>query len=376
MEGIMNRREFMAKGITVTLAAAGGGITLPACSRNLRAELMEKDASKSFKSGLSPESRQILYYASLAPSGHNSQPWYVRCLSDREWVIGADSRRRLSVVDKENREVMLALGAFIENLSQAAAAAGFRAEMEILAHDMFSADIARVSLVSARPADIPLERLSSRRTVKSHMLSQQLQSEDLKAFSKAADNRLYYFPAGSRHGQQMARAAAKNFKIQFENDAAMEEARLWTRLSDRDVIKCRDGLTPDGMEITGLAGFYSRHFMSPEDVTGRMFREKAIEKAAAQSKEGAGWLVITSEGTSVSDLIASGRRFQRMALLARERMIAIHPMTQTLEEAHGKTTIKKHHDADMIPQFMLRVGYVNKYPEPVSLRRPVDWFLA
>ena len=372
----MNRREFMAKSAAVTLAAAGGGLVLPACSRNLRAELMGQETSESFKGRLGPESRQILFYASLAPSGHNSQPWYVRCLSDREWIIGVDSRRRLLVVDEENREVMLALGAFIENLAQAAAAAGFRAEVEILTQDMFAAEIARVSLVSARAADIPLERLASRRTLKSNMLSRQLLPEDIKAFSKAADDRLFYFPAGSRHSDLMAQAAVENFKIQFEDDTAMEEARLWTRLTDRDVIKFRDGLTPDGMEITGLAGFYSRHFMSPGDVTGRMFREKAIDKAAAQAKEGAGWLVITSEGLNVSDLIASARRFQRMALLARERMIAIHPMTQTLEEAHGKSTIKKHHDASMIPQFMLRVGYVNNYPDPVSLRRPVDWFLV
>jgi len=29
----------------------------------------------------------------------------------------------------------------------------------------------------------------------------------------------------------------------------------------------------------------------------------------------------------------------------------------------------------MIPQFLLRVGYLKRYPEPVSLRRPVNWFV-
>ncbi len=64
---------------------------------------------------------------------------------------------------------------------------------------------------------------------------------------------------------------------------------------------------------------------------------------------GAGQRVITSSGTSVRDLFECGRQFQRMALLAREKMMAVHPMTQTLEEKQGRETIEKHHDSSMIP---------------------------
>ena len=65
-----------------------------------------------------------------------------------------------------------------------------------------------------------------------------------------------------------------------------------------------------------------------------------------------------------------------MALLARERNIAIHPMTQFIEEESGMNQITANHQANMIPQFLLRVGYLKKYPEPVSLRRPVEWFVT
>jgi hypothetical protein len=64
-----------------------------------------------------------------------------------------------------------------------------------------------------------------------------------------------------------------------------------------------------------------------------------------------------------------------MWLLARERMIAIHPMTQMLEEKTWRDEIASEHDAGMIPQFILRAGYLDRYPEPVSLRRPVNWFV-
>ena len=52
----------------------------------------------------------ILYYASLAPSGHNTQPWTVRLENQAIW-IGTDSARWLPKVDPGNREVMLSVGA-------------------------------------------------------------------------------------------------------------------------------------------------------------------------------------------------------------------------------------------------------------------------
>jgi hypothetical protein len=50
-------------------------------------------------------------------------------------------------------------------------------------------------------------------------------------------------------------------------------------------------------------------------------------------------------------------------------------MTQYLEEKAGVNQIAANHPSTMIPQFILRVGYLKRYPEPVSLRRPVSWFV-
>jgi len=368
----MNRRVFFKNSMAATVLLAGQGLLTSSCSRNLRLELLDQYP---IQGSLDHDRWKILYYASLAPSGHNSQPWFVRVISEDEWIIGSDAKRWLHRVDGSNREVILSLGAFIENLVQAAAATGFHVEVEVIAKERFDPHIARVNLSRATPVDIPLNRLFSRRTVKTNLLSGELKSADVAVLSKATKDNLYYFPRGTRHGDLMAREAVENFKRQFKDEKAMEETAAWTRLSDKDARISRDGLTTDGMEITGIAGWYVRHFMDNQDVMGATFRKKGIEKVVQQANEGAGWLVITSDGTSVMDLVECGRRFQRMALLAREKMIALHPMTQTLEEKQGRENIRKNHSTGMIPQFMLRVGYLDKYPAPVSLRRPVDWFL-
>jgi len=48
-----------------------------------------------------------------------------------------------------------------------------------------------------------------------------------------------------------------------------------------------------------------------------------------------GWLVLTSPDESVLALLATGRRLARIWLRAKALNIAIHPMTQVLEEAPG-----------------------------------------
>jgi len=118
-----------------------------------------------------------------------------------------------------------------------------------------------------------------------------------------------------------------------------------------------------------------RNFVQPEDFMKPDFRRQGVDHTAELARQGSGWLVITSRGNTVADLIDTGRRFERMALLARERNIAIHPMTQYLEEQPGLDQITANHQAGMIPQFLLRVGYLKAYPQPVSLRRPVSWFV-
>ena len=115
--------------------------------------------------------------------------------------------------------------------------------------------------------------------------------------------------------------------------------------------------------------------MSTEDVMGQTFRNQGVELNATLAKEGAGWMIIMSEGSTAVELIEAGRRFERMALMVREMGIAIHPMTQILEEKKWRDQYTSLHMSAMEPQFILRVGYLDSYPDPVSIRRPIEWFL-
>ena len=373
----INRRNFIKQSIALGAAALGTGSILSACSSSItRQDLVQKDHANPATAMLQKEHISILHHAALAPSGHNSQPWTVRIVASDEWIIEADPSRRLPSVDPQNREAMLSLGAFTENLVLAAGSFGFRAEAKVVAQSAFDREIINIKLHRDTPRPYPLGRITQRMTVKNGYLKTEISSQNIKTLAKPFGGRLFYFPNGTPHAECIREGAIEHFRHQTYREDAQAESIKWFRLSNKDAEKHRDGLTVQGMEIQGIKGWYVSHFVSPDDFLKPSFLEQSVDHTARLAREGGGWLVITSQGNTVADLIDTGRKFERMALIARENMIAIHPMTQFLEEKKGIDAIMAHHPADMHPQFILRVGYLNQYPQPVSLRRPVDWFVV
>jgi hypothetical protein len=371
----LDRREFMQSAL-IAGVAAGAGSMLNACGGIRHPDVSQTCHADKIVPLLDATRREILHYAALAPSGHNSQPWRIRVESADEWVIEADPRRRLPAVDPDNRELMLSLGAFTENLVQAAGALGYAARIQVLAQSCFERDVIRVNLRSDALQPYLLERLARRRTVRSGYRPDQIRIADVEALRAQAGGRLFYFPNSSQHADCLRDGTVECFRIQSQRDAAQREFVAWLRLSDAEAMKHRDGLTTEGMELQGFKGWFIRRFVTPDDFMKASFRQKGIDQTARLAGQGGGWLVITSSGRTPADLIEAGRRFERMALMACERRIGLHPMTQILEEKQGLDMLATYHDPSLIPQFVIRIGYLDRYPQPVSLRRPVQCFVA
>ncbi len=371
----MNRRDFVRISIAAGASVLTAAALLGGCSGTRRSDFSPEGEGTRSRVPLDPDAAAILRHAAMAPSGHNAQPWVVTVDRPLVWTIGLDPARRLPEVDPACREALLSIGAFVENLVISAEARGYKVRTEVVAAGTQDTGILRVHLEKAPARPYPLERLELRRTVKHGHGPRELTSETVRALAAPLDGRLFYFPRSSAHARCIAEGTAAAFEEQTRRDSAQKELAAWTRFSRESAAAHRDGLTTEGMEITGLAGWYVRSFMTPADVMGGNWRNKGIEMMKQMTNEGAGWFVVTSAGSSVADLMDTGRRFQRMALMAREQGVAVHPMTQMLEEDTWRGRIVAEHAADMIPQFILRVGYVDRYPEPVSLRRPVSWFV-
>ncbi len=93
---------------------------------------------------------KILKYASLAPSSHNCQPWEVQMLAENQLLVRVDPARRLTEVDGENREMMLSMGAFWENLELAAHTLGYETRIKVPAEHNGATDILEIRLIKRR----------------------------------------------------------------------------------------------------------------------------------------------------------------------------------------------------------------------------------
>ena len=380
----MNRRDFLKlSGEGVLLL--GGMSTLNACRGPGRDDLPQFNGEKESLKGLEKDEMEILYLASLAPSGHNTQPWVVRILEPNHWVIGSDKKRWLPAVDPENRELLLGIGAFIENLVLAAGTFGYEVDIQITANSPLDPDIAEIRLKKGKTVDFPLEKVRKRRTVRSGYSYQEIKAEDLKYITKhdATSCRVanvhsphsFYFPNNSLQGKSLQEGTIAANRAQAFRDPAQEELASWIRWSNKDARQYRNGLTSESMEIRGFAGWYVRNFYNRESVLKKSFREQTVDIVSKQVKTCGGWLVVTSADSNIPTLIDYGRVFGNMLLKIREKMIAIHPMTQMLEEEAWKNRIAKELGISGEVQWILRIGYLKSYPDPVSLRRPVSWFV-
>lgn len=357
-----------------TAALAVGVVpVLGSCSGPVRSSSAASDARVP---GLDPVVADVLLHASLAPSGHNTQPWVVSVPEPHRLRIGTARERWLPAVDPENRELLLSLGCFLENLVGAARHRGLDVAYEVVAATPTEMDVLDVTLRPATPAAFPLERIRLRRTVRGGHLPQELRGADVQALSVDFGDRLAYFPSTSSHARWLADATIEANVVQARRDPAQEELSRWIRFADDEALRQRNGLTPESMEITGLAGWYVRHFMDRASVMTPSFRERGVDAVRRHVKAYGGWLVITSADASVATLIETGRLFERMWLGCRERMIALHPMTQILEEAPFRDQAARQLGVDGRVQFLVRASYLARYPDPVSLRMPAARFVA
>ena len=369
----MDRRNFIVIA-GATIVVAGGLYYLSSDKSNFVRADIEGDSSENIP--LKDDERAILYLASLAPSGHNTQPWFVKYIEPYHWIIGNDKSKWLIGVDPTQRETMLSIGAFLQNLEYAASKSGYACQFTLLATTNHDENIVEVKLANAMNSiKYDVQKIKQRRTLRSNYLSDVLKKEDISYLTSNEPDFIHYIPNSSREHQWLNEQTIEANKIQAYRDDAEKELSDWIRFSSKDAKAHCDGLTIASMEIEGITAWYLRNFYEKADVMKSSFREKSIDSTRKQVAKSAGWLLITSKDDSVATLLETGKRLQRLFLKIRERNIAIHPMTQILEESATRQILHSSIGINDNVQFILRTGYVKNYPQPVSLRRPVDWFV-
>jgi hypothetical protein len=368
----MNRRKF--------LAVAGGAIAVAGATYYLmsdKSNFIRSDMKAAGPGHISfqPDEKEILLLASLAPNGHNTQPWVVKYLEPYHWIIGSDRTRWLPAVDPTQRETILSVGAFLQNLEYAANSAGYNCLFDMLAKKNQDENLVEVKLIKATgKASFDTQKIRLRRTVRSNYLNEVLKKEDIAYLLGDETDFLHYVPNKDKAHQWLNEQTIEANRIQAYRDDAQQELSEWIRFSSKDAALHADGLTTASMEIAGVPAWILRNFYDHTNVMKKSFREQGIDKVVKQVSQSAGWILITSKANDTLALLQTGKRMQRLFLKVRDRSIALHPMTQILEEPATAAILNSSIGINDGVQFILRTGYLKEYPNPVSLRRPVEKF--
>lgn len=305
----MNRRNVLIGG--GALAAVAAGTTLVVGAQMGSAP--DYDAQMAAIRESLPEqatTRDLLRYATLAPNGHNAQPWLFR-IRDRQIEILPDFARRTPVVDPDDHHLFVSLGCAAENLSLASAARG---RPGMLTFDASAnGGIAFDFAAGARQASALFDAIPRRQSTRADYDGRPVGAADLRTLAAAAAvlgvdlilivdrpqiDRVRDLVV-SGNGTQMADAAF------------MRELKSWLRFNPRQAARTGDGLYSAASGSPTLPGWLGLRAFDAF-VTAK----SENEKYARQIKSSSGVAIFVGAKADREHWVLVGRACQRFALQA------------------------------------------------------------
>lgn len=368
---MVTRREFTLS----ALASVGGMATLPSCSVASGVAGYEEVARATWRHGKTAAGdksallRELVRYATLAPSSHNTQCWKFRIEADSISIL-PDAARRCPAVDPDDHHLFVSLGCAAENLIQAAHANGLMADA---AFDAAAGNALRLSLEPTRAVASSLfQAIPERQSTRAEYDGKPLTRQELELLEKAASG------SGVRVILLTERAAMEKVleyvvqgnTAQMNDRAFVEELKMWIRFSGAEAMRTGDGLYAASSGNPSLPTWLGKllfdFFFTPKSEN---------DKYAKHLRSSAGIAVFVAEDAGPARWIEVGRACERFALQSAALGIRNAFLNQPVEVPALR------------PQFAAFLGVGGRRPDlvvrfgrgprlPPSLRRPVQAVLV
>lgn len=307
--------------------------------------------------------RALVHAATLAASGHNTQPW--RFLSrGRELIIRLDLSWRTPVVDPDDHHLFVSLGCAAETLLHAATGYGWTGEARFLGR----AEGVAVTLAPRRlDADPLFAAIACRASTRADYDPRPVAPASLRALAATAgpDVALSLITDRPRLAALTA-LIVEGDDAQVNDPAFRRELLDWIRFDATEAVARRDGLFSPSSGNPAL----------PRWLGSRMFdlaftpRGEA-DKIARQMAHTAGAAVFTGPSEDPAGWVAVGRAFTRFALTATARGLKLAFLNQPVEDRPTRARLAAWLGAPgRRPDLVVRFGQGPAMPR--SLRRPVS----
>jgi len=310
------------------LKVLGGGTILAACGTGafLSTRTPHKALSPWQKAGQYQDLRKwILSYALLAPNPHNRQPWMVDLSQKNQIAIYRDKSKALTHTDPHSRQLTIGMGCFLELLNIAASHAGHTVTFDLFPEGE-DGPVAQARLSEGSRPDPLFAQVMNRRSCK-------------EPFSME--------PISDAHAKQLAsyctvvESAPKVAQIkQMTLEAWLIEANTPRTLKESvDLMrigKAEINANPDGIDLGGP-------FLETLSVAGILTREGQLDTQSSGFQQGVSmyqnmltatpaYCTVCTSGNTRLEQIKAGRQWLRLNLKTTELGLALHPVSQALQE--------------------------------------------
>jgi nitroreductase len=374
----MNRRGALIGGGAVVLAGAGAAYL----GMRGMGSMEEYNASvESTRAALSesPEMRDFIRYATLAPNGHNTQPWRFR-IGDGRIEILPDFARRTPVVDPDDHHLFVSLGCAAENLSLAARARGRSGEIEFAPANEGSVNVSLAGAPAASAGsgagaatDSALfDAIPRRQSTRAEYDGRPVSAADLKTLAAAADlpGVDLVLIADRPQIDRVRDLVVAGNSAQLADAAFLRELKSWLRFSPREAMRAGDGMFSASTGNPSLPAWLGPSLF---DLTFKAPAEN--DKYARQLRSSPGVAVFVSQRADHDHWVRAGRAAQRFALQATALGLEYSFVNQPVEVASLRPDLAALAGTPgRRPDLVIRFGYGPTLP--FSARRPVEATLA
>jgi hypothetical protein len=329
-----------------------------------------------------------LAFAILAPNPHNRQPWQYRLDGADRIDVYCDLDRRLPATDPFDRQICIGFGCMIELFVLAAAARGYAANVALWPDGapqprLDTRRVAALTLTRSGPvrpdplAEAILVRRSNKTVydntpVPAAMLAALVGDPGVDGLRVAGS----VDPADVEKLRQLTWAA---WMAEYETAATRRETIDLMRIGNGEIVANPDGVELGGV-MMGLGKFSGLVTRETLDTPGSTAYQQGIDmyEPMLRSAQGHVWIVTDDSGRAAQ--IAAGRRWVRMNLRAQNLGLALHPLSQCLQEfpemaAHYADVHRTLGAADgAIVQMLGRIGFAP--PPPPTPRWPLKTHLV
>ncbi|WP_161883992.1 Acg family FMN-binding oxidoreductase [Deinococcus alpinitundrae] len=315
--------------------------------------------------GLTPL-RELVWYASLAASGHNTQPWKFALLQNAV-EIHPDLTRHLAAVDPDDRELWISLGCALENLLVAARAGGYAVEVTYPVID----DVIRVRLTRDTAQITPhFAAILTRQNTRSVYDGRSVQSAHLEKLRTVAlePGVSLHFSSKRADVETVIEYVNQGNLKQYADQAYLKELVYWLRFDKREALATLDGLYTRSSGNPVVPRWLGARF-----VIGLKPQVQA-DADAAKLRSSAGTVVIASTSDDKASWVRVGQVYERLAL----EMTALNLKLAFLNQPMEVPGVRRQFGGALnlgqaLPQLLVRYGHAD--PMPRSLRRPVEQVL-